>query len=97
MKTTVNFYEFRNAFEKYGRGNQFTYNGLNAIFDYLTELEEEIGEELELDVIAICCDFTEYGDLEEIQGDYTNVESIEDLYNQTQVIEFNGGIIIKNY
>ena len=39
MKTTVNIHTFREEFNRMGRGNQFTYDGLEVLFDYLEELE----------------------------------------------------------
>jgi hypothetical protein len=58
MKQTVNFYDFHDAFKRI-RPDNFSYEGLKALFDYLEDYEESCGEEMELDVIAICCDFTE--------------------------------------
>jgi predicted ArsR family transcriptional regulator len=59
MKTTVSLYNFREAFRTMGRAEQFSYEGLEVLFDYLEQYEEDTGEELELDVIALCCDFYE--------------------------------------
>jgi hypothetical protein len=99
MKTTVSIHDFRDAFKTYERHNQFTYEGLGALFDYLEEYEDGTGQEIELDVIALCCEFTEYADIEEIAGEYDLDEDdpLEDLRDQTQVIEFDGGIIIQAY
>lgn len=58
MKTTVSRYSFCNAFREVRPGN-FSYEGLNVLWDYLEQLEEDMGEEMELDVIAICCDYSE--------------------------------------
>jgi len=58
MKQTVHFNDFNNAFME-TRPDNFSRDGLWALYDYLTELEADTGEELELDVIAICCDYTE--------------------------------------
>lgn len=58
MKTTVSLYDFRREFEQC-RPNNFSYEGLNALFDYLEDYEEQTGEEIELDVIALCCDYAE--------------------------------------
>jgi hypothetical protein len=55
MKQTVNNSDFHNAFNRMDRGTQFSYEALNLIYDYL----EEIDPNMELDVIAICCDFSE--------------------------------------
>jgi hypothetical protein len=70
MKQSINEYQFRDAFHKMGRGEQFSYDGLTALYNYLEQYEDDIGEEIELDVIALCCDFTEYDSLEEFQADY---------------------------
>jgi hypothetical protein len=59
MKTTVNIYTFREAFNRMGRGDQFSYEGLELLFDYLESLEEDGSGEYELDVINFCCDFAE--------------------------------------
>jgi hypothetical protein len=59
MKQTINFHDFRDAFLKCGRINNFSRDGLNVLFDYLTQLEEDTGQELEMDVIALCCDYNE--------------------------------------
>jgi hypothetical protein len=60
MKQTVYLDEFRQAFHNMGRGEQFSYEALELIYDYL----EESDPDMELDVIAICCDFSEGGFLE---------------------------------
>jgi len=68
MKQTVNFYAFRDAFNSC-RPDNFTYEGLSVLFDYLTAYEDDTGEELELDVIALCCDYAE-STYQEIAKDY---------------------------
>lgn len=82
MKESVNFYRFERAFAKV-RPNNFSYKGLKALFEYLEEFEDDTGEEIELDVIAICCDYSEYGDsivaLEEYAGDDETEELLADL------------------
>lgn len=57
MKQSVNFSAFVDAFRAYGRYDQFGYDALRVLFDYLEEYEQDTGEELELDVIALCCDY----------------------------------------
>jgi hypothetical protein len=57
MKQTINFSDFVDAFRAYDRYDQFGYQALMVIFEYLEEMEESTGEELELDVVAICCDY----------------------------------------
>ncbi len=43
---------------EHDRYDQFGYDALQIIFDYLEEYEDSTGEEIELDVIAICCDYS---------------------------------------
>lgn len=97
MKRTVTLQDFRNEFEAHNREESFSYNGLGALYDYLIMLEKDSDMELELDVIALCCEFTEYEDINEIKSNYTDIEDLQDLYNYTQVVEFKGGIIIQNF
>jgi hypothetical protein len=59
MKTTVSLYDFERAFVNCGRKDQFSYEGLKVLFDYHEDYEEQTGEELELDVIAMCCGYSE--------------------------------------
>jgi hypothetical protein len=88
MKTTVSIDNFRRAFEM--RPDNFSYEGLAVLFDYFEELEESMGEEIELDVIAICCDYTEDNfsdiasnysiDLEGLEGE-ERIEAVVDYLN----------------
>jgi hypothetical protein len=59
MKQTVNNSQFHTAFHNMDRGSQFSYQALNLIYDYLEEFESSTGEDVELDVIAICCEYSE--------------------------------------
>jgi len=56
--------------DKDNNGN-FTYKGLRALFNYLNECYDEENP-LKLDVISLCCDFTEYKDLNKYLTDYSN-------------------------
>jgi len=58
MKTTVSLYDFRREFEQC-RPNNFSYEALGLLFAYFEEPEEGMGQEIELDVIAICCEYAE--------------------------------------
>lgn len=83
----VTFKDFVDAFQVAGRANQFTDDGLQALYDTLNELSDNIGEPLELDVIGLCCEYTEYADFEAFKTDYPNIETLEDY---TTVIPFGG-------
>ena len=59
MKTTVKFPDFCEAFNRADRADNFTRDGLRILFDYIEEHEQSTGEEIELDVVALCCEFDE--------------------------------------
>ena len=97
MKTTVNKYDFRDAFKAAGRENNFSYDGLDVLFDYFEEYEESTGEEIELDVIAICCEYSEETP-DEIRANYrldADYDVMEYLLDNTQVagVTEDGNII----
>ena len=82
MKKTIDVYDFRNEFEAMNRGDNFSYEGLKKLFNYL----DDYYDDMELDVIVLCCEYTEYDSFEDIQNDY-NVETIEELEEKTTVIK----------
>ena len=87
MKQTINESEFRDAFYKMGRGEQFSYAGLTVLYDYLEQYEHDTDTEIELDVIALCCEYAEYDSLAEFQKDYgEDYQTIEDIESDTTVI-----------
>jgi hypothetical protein len=56
MKLAIqNASQFRDEFRQCGRGDQFSYEALGLLFDYF----EEIDPDYDLDVIAICCEYSE--------------------------------------
>ena len=66
---SVSLYAFREAFRRMDRNDQFSYKGLECLFDYLEQYSEDIGEPFELDVVALCCDYYE-ADAQDIAKDY---------------------------
>jgi hypothetical protein len=88
MKTIVYFAEFRDYFHEI-RPDNFSYQGLRILFDYLEEYEESTGEEIEFDVIAICCDFSEesFENIADLYGIELDENDDEDEQKQ-QVIDF---------
>ena len=99
MISTINQHDFVDAFKRL-RPNNFSYEGLLALFDWFEELEDQGNEQMELDVIAICCDFSEYENLKEFQNDYGDeYESLEDIENTTTLIkiEDEDGFIIQQF
>jgi hypothetical protein len=112
MKETVNESRFIQAFLA-TRPEQFSRKALVALFDYLDQLEQDLGEEQELDVIAICCEWTEYADPIEAaeaygweapevpegeeRDDTSDRKALEYLQDNTHVVEFDGGVLVLNF
>ena len=87
---SVSFYDFVKEFEEFGREGQFSYEGKEALYNYLNELAEDLGEPIELDIIGICCEFTEYESLEEFNHDYQlDLDDIDDISDYTIVIRID--------
>lgn len=79
MYQSINVYNFRDAFHNMGRGEQFSYEGLEVLFDGLEQYEADTGESVELDVIGLCCDFSESSQ-DEIKEYYSHmIEEEEDI------------------
>ena len=99
MKTTLSTYDFRDAFHKAGRGEQFSYDGLGLLHQYFEEIEENIGEEIELDVVGVCCEFAE-SDWQTIAADYRiEIDENENEDEQeAQVLDYlaDQGVLIGN-
>ena len=94
MKRTINEHDFVDAFQDTDYQNQFSYEGKVALYEYLKELEDSTGFEMELDMIALCCEYTEYENFYEFRDDYEDyvykhkIKDIHDIHEHTQVIEF---------
>ena len=101
MTKKIYFYGFEKEFRYYEREDNFSYEGLRALFDYFEMLEEDCDMTIELDAIAICCEYTEdsiqnIADNYGIKGD--REEILEILMDNTQVIEIDEDtIIIQDY
>jgi hypothetical protein len=110
MTKTINFSDFCDSFSDTYKNN-FTYEGKRALFDYLEEYEESTGEKIELDTVALCCEYSEYASaidcIKEKQYDHEIDENdteakqeekaLEYLNDHTQVITFDSGIIIADF
>lgn len=82
MKQTLSTYEVANRLQA-DENAAWTYNGALALAEYLEELEADMGEEMELDVVALRCEFSEYRSLlewgEERFGDIKEIVEEFDL------------------
>jgi hypothetical protein len=88
--------------------------GARALVEHLEQLEEDTGEEIEFDAVAIRCDYSEFETALKAASEYgfepnpnlgEEAQTAEDkeadalswLQDQTQVIEFEGGVIIASF
>lgn len=71
MKQTIGKHEFVEAFHRCNRYDQFGYDALESLFDYFEQIEDDTGEEIELDVIAICCEYA-VDDVSDIADNYSD-------------------------
>ena len=101
MKTTIQLHDFIHCD---ALKDNFSYDGRVALFEYLEQYEEDCGIELDFDPIALRCEFTEFGNLDEVGNYYTdlqdldgNDEKMEWLQDRTQVIEFKTGLILQDF
>ena len=90
MHININESEFMQAFRDFGRADNFSRPALRELFAYYEEIEENSGEAIKLDVIAICCDWAEL-DAEEMAREYgdgqeTPEETAERLRDETTVL-----------
>ena len=69
---------FIDMFRKYNRLDNFTYEGLSELYEYLINLSDDMQEPIELDVIALCCDYYE-STAQEIVNDYK--EELQEMLN----------------
>jgi len=93
MKTTLSVYDFRDAFIRANRKEQFSYDALGLIYDWL----ENNDSNYELDVIGLCCELSEnyyydiaanYSiDISECIDEVTTIETVVNyLQDETTVI-----------
>lgn len=99
MYIKANFELFCDQFKLMGREQRFSRNALALIFDELEALEDASDDYIVLDVISICCDYTEYDDLDAYKSDHgiewrdIEVDDIEGYIGTTK----NGTIVCNNY
>lgn len=104
MFSTITQSMFIDEFRAHGRQDQFSYKALVALYAHMVDMEEQTGEELQLDVVGLCCEFTEYEDLQEYNADYNtgdpeDADTMEDIEDKTNVIRIGKGesFLIQQY
>lgn len=105
MKKKLNTYEIVNALLA-DTNAAWSYYGAFAIAEHLEEYEESTGEELELDIVAIRSDYSEYASLRDWASEHFSGESQaadelgairEYIQAHGTLIEFEGGIIVSDF
>jgi hypothetical protein len=98
MKQTIDKSQFADAFKSI-RPDNFSLSGLGILFEYFEDYEQACGEEIELDVIAVCCEYAEAA-WQSIASDYS-IEIDENENEEEQeaaVIDYlmDEGVLIGN-
>ena len=102
MKQTVTEYQFVDSFRACGRETQFSVAARRALFAHFEQFEEDTDTEIELDPIAICCEWAEYPSAREAAKSY-GFDAEEDdaaemwLIRKTTVVQFDDGFLVQNF
>lgn len=83
---------FKDQFRAMGRLDNFSHEGLSALYEWFEALESETDQAMELDVIAICCDFSEEP-IKQVLDNY-GLESINELHDNTLVVAVFGDTVL---
>lgn len=98
MYATIDRSDFLRFFRESSYSDQFTHEAKCAIWDYFKHLELQINNELRLDIPHICAYYAEYDSIQELQEQYTDINSIEELEKHTTVIPVHGErFVIKTF
>ncbi len=83
-------------FKECGRENSFTRVGMEALFEHLEELSEGMGEDIQIDVVALCCDYSEYDDIDDYnEQNGTDYASWDDAgADSVDVIQFDRQVFV---
>jgi len=72
MKQNISFCSFCDEFNGGSYENNFSYDGKKALFEYLENYEEECETEIDLDIIALCCEYCEFEDIDDYLSSYNS-------------------------
>tara|TARA_R100001510_G_C7630608_1_gene189519 strand:- start:518 stop:817 length:300 start_codon:yes stop_codon:yes gene_type:complete len=99
MITTINENDFIQAFKNMGRDENFSHEALQELFAYYEQYEDSTGETVELDVIAICCDWTEYENEYQLVFDYdmSIKGGLDEIKEKTTVLKVKNHYLVMNF
>ena len=83
IKKTMNKHEFIEIILHSEYINKFSIIGLEALFEYLEDLSEDIGEDIEFDLVAIAWDYSETT-LEEVLNQYEDIRKEFEEYKNRE-------------
>jgi hypothetical protein len=86
--TQVTKHSFIDAFKQSSRKDQFSYEALEAIFEYLEDYSNDTGENVELDIVAICCEWVEMSWQEVVQAYDVDLSDVADEDKADAVWDF---------
>tara|TARA_A100001201_G_scaffold48561_1_gene48440 strand:+ start:1006 stop:1305 length:300 start_codon:yes stop_codon:yes gene_type:complete len=90
---TLNEHSFINRFLEI-RKDSFSVKALRVLYHYYDDMSEGIGDNIEFDPIAICCEWAEYDTEQECLDDYGHYEDIEEIRANTVVLPVYGDSIL---
>lgn len=105
---TLSKSSFIDAFTHSSRKDQFSYEALEVIFDQLEEYSDSTGEPVELDIVAICCEWAEshwsdvareyaidLNDFADDEDDDNRIKAVaEYLWDNTTAYELSDGAFV---
>ena len=108
LYTEVSSCDFHDCFTRSNRALTFSYAAQAALYKYLVQLADDTNTPIELDIVQLCSEWTEYPSAVEAasdcgyvchydDGDDDEEEAMEWLNNRTQIITFAGGILTLDF
>ena len=94
---TVTQESFIAAFRRMDRMDGWTENGLRALYSYLENLSDDLGEPIALDVDGLCRKYNEYASAAAAAKEYGLGALDWFRCRRIAVIEFDGGVIVQSF
>lgn len=97
---TFNENDFINEFETYNRMDNFSIKGLRMLFESLEQTAIDCQMNIEMDVIALCCEYSE-DDMQTIIDNYdidlTDCVSAEDVLETVETYLYDNTFVCGQY
>ena len=84
---TFNEYDFINEFKAYERMDNFSIEGLRILFESLEEMAIDCKMNIEMDVIALCCEYNEDTLADIIDNHSIDVSDCIDIEDVIETVE----------